>query len=119
MFELDKSKSFKELAEGINRDALPKVLVVGLDRLLVTEGLDRVNGSDEETIVLFDKIKTHYPLALGIVDATPPTGEEVLQQTEDAVEILKLAIEFEEDEVQIAEINEAIELLELALNLDL
>lgn len=118
MFELDKSKSFKELASGINRDALPKVLVVGLDRLLVTEGIDRVTGSDEETISLFSKIETYYPLALGI-EPPAPTEAETLQQSTDAVEVLKLAIEFEEDEVQIAEINEAIELLELALSLDL
>lgn len=117
MFEVDPSKSYKELIAQINKDELPKEVQVNLDKVAVSEGIDSVTGSDQEVKNLFAAIEKHYPKALAVSDAPPATATK--ESDSAAVGALEAELLLEEDEVKIAEINAAIDAFKEAIDLDL
>lgn len=113
MFEIDPNKSYKELIAQVNKDELPKEVQVNMDKVAVAEGIDSVTGSSEEVKDLFAAIEKYYPKALaGKGEAAPQMDEAA--QTKQATDLLELALEFEDDEEEIANINAALELVKLA-----
>ena len=111
MFKLDTSKSFKTLYEQIDRNELPDEIAVNLEKVSVTKGIDEVTGNDKEVKSLFETIEKHFPKAL----------EPVVEGVDDlaaALDIIDMLMEGETDPEKLAELNEAIEIIDMLKSSD-